>query len=136
MELCRSSVKLDHDVPICNAVMERNMEEVVLYCPMCHGRLLAADTPAPGHPPHRLPGETFFCPSCEMFVEPERGADTASTTDPAAHPIDAPPSDRGRARAAGSNAGGSQRGDSSDEGATQWRKDPIDDERNTWQDKD
>jgi hypothetical protein len=111
------------------------MEEVVLYCPMCHGRLLAADTPAPGHPPHRLPGETFFCPSCEMFVEPERGADTASTTDPAAHPIDAP-SDRGRARAAGSNAGGSQRGDSSDEGATQWRKDPIDDERNTWQDKD
>lgn len=42
----------------------------------------------------------------------------------------------GRSRTAGWNAGGSQRGDLSDEGASQWRRDPKEAERNTWQDKD
>jgi hypothetical protein len=98
------------------------MEEVVLYCPMCHGRVLAADTPLPGHPAQRLPGQQFYCPSCEMFVDAERGP-ASDETNPGAHPVDAPEND------------GRQRGDMSDQGATQWRKDPSETERNTWRDK-
>jgi uncharacterized Zn finger protein (UPF0148 family) len=110
------------------------MEEVVMYCPNCHRRVLAADSSMKGYPAHQVPTDgTFFCPSCEMFVQAVEGPDS-SDTDPAAHAIDVP-SDAGRARAAGSNAGGSQRGDLSDQGATQWRKDPGESERNTWSDK-
>jgi hypothetical protein len=68
-----------------------------------------------------------------MFVDAERGP-ASDETNPGAHPVDAPEND-GRPRAAGSNAGGSQRGDMSDQGATQWRKDPSETERNTWRDK-
>jgi hypothetical protein len=101
---------------------------------MCHGRLLAADAPIRDLKPQRLSGETYYCPSCEMFVEPEEVLagmeETLATIDP-----DITPEDRGRLRASGTNAGGSQRGDASDEGATQWRRDPQETERNTWKDK-
>jgi hypothetical protein len=43
--------------------------------------------------------------------------------------------DQGRTRESGSNAGGSQSGDDSDQGASQWRRDPKEAERNSWQDK-
>ena len=49
--------------------------------------------------------------------------------------IDAEFGDRGRSREDGSNAGGSQRGDNSDQGASQWRRDPKEAERNSWKDK-
>jgi hypothetical protein len=48
---------------------------------------------------------------------------------------DAATENRGRNRESGTNAGGSQRGDLSDEGASQWRVDPQDDLRNSWDDK-
>jgi hypothetical protein len=100
---------------------------------MCHGRVLAADTPAGDHPAQRLPGQNYYCPSCEMFVEPGNASSGESNLD-SIDPAETP-EDRGRPRAAGSNSGGSQRGDMSDQGATQWRKDPQDTERNTWKDK-
>jgi hypothetical protein len=110
------------------------MEEVVKYCRHCHRRVLAADTSMAGYPAHQVPSDgTYYCPSCEMFVEAVSGPDSGDMN-PAAHAVDAP-GDSGRARAAGSNAGGSQRGDLSDQGATQWRKDPGEAERNTWNDK-
>ena len=49
---------------------------------------------------------------------------------------DARSENQGRSREGGTNAGGSQRGDLSDQGATQWRQDPSEVERNTWRDKD
>ncbi|HEY6467374.1 MAG TPA: hypothetical protein VIY69_15350 [Candidatus Acidoferrales bacterium] len=111
------------------------MQGVIAHCPMCHGRLLTADAPIGDLKPQRIAGETYYCPTCEMFVEPEEGAvgieETLATIDP-----DITPEDRGRPRASGTNAGGSQRGDDSDEGASQWRRDPQETERNTWKDKD
>lgn len=114
------------------------MPGVIAHCPMCHGRLLAADSPIGELPEQRLPGDTFYCPSCEMFVEPDKSADESEgegeslkTIDP-----DITPDNTGRGRVAGSNAGGSQRGDLSDQGGTQWLRDPQESERNTWKDKD
>lgn len=111
------------------------MQGVIAHCPMCHNRLLTADAPIGDLKPQRLPGETYYCPTCEMFVEPEEGLDgmteTLATIDP-----DITPEERGRPRGSGTSAGGSQRGDLSDQGATQWRRDPQDTESNTWKDKD
>ncbi|HTZ74499.1 MAG TPA: hypothetical protein VMB47_11300 [Candidatus Aquilonibacter sp.] len=111
------------------------METAILHCPQCHGRLLAADAPIGDLPERRLAGEDYYCPSCEMFIEPDRSLETSeeslATIDPGVTP-----EDRGRWRAAGWNAGGSQRGDLSDQGATQWRRDPEEIERNTWKGKD
>ena len=110
------------------------MEAVILYCPQCHGRLLAADAGYPDLPPQQLAGEVFYCPSCEMFMEPAppRPGDptTLDTIDPGAVP-----ENRGRPIASGTTPGGSQRGDLSDEGASMWRQDPEDSKRNTWSDK-
>lgn len=107
------------------------MDDVSYYCPLCNGKVLLKDLKAPGEPPPRtpLPGETGYCPSCEMLVNPVVHSDFDS--DPRAHD----PENPGRSRAGGSNAGGSQRGDLSDQGASQWRVDPKESERNTWQDK-
>ena len=111
------------------------MQGVIAHCPMCHGRLLTADAPIRDLKPQRLAGETYYCPTCEMFVEPEAAPagmeETLATID-----SDITPEDRGRPRASGTNAGGSQRGDDSDQGAGQWRRDPQEAERNTWKDKD
>jgi hypothetical protein len=111
------------------------MQSLIAHCPMCHGRLLAADAQVGDLKPQRLTGQTYYCPSCEMFVEPEEAAagreETLTTID-----SDVTPEDRGRPRASGTNAGGSQRGDLSDQGASQWRRDAQETERNTWKDKD
>jgi hypothetical protein len=112
------------------------MEEIVYSCPICHGHVLLEDlaTPPGGEPPESLLKRKLYCPHCEMMVEPaaetpeqrhEEGADTR----------DAASENRGRARQGGTNAGGSQRGDLSDEGATQWRVDPGESVRNSWSDK-
>ena len=109
------------------------MRGVIAHCPMCHGRVLAADFPIGDLPEQRLPGETFYCPSCEMFVEPDKSAgesESLKTIDP-----DLTPENPGRTRVSGSNAGGSQRGDLSDQGGTQWLRDPQESEGNTWKDK-
>ena len=111
------------------------MQSVIAHCPMCHGRLLTADAPIGDLKPQRLAGETYYCPTCEMFVEPEAAPggieETLATIDP-----EITREDRGRPRSSGTNAGGSQRGDDSDQGASQWRRDPQEAERNTWKDKD
>ncbi|MGH9689369.1 MAG: hypothetical protein ACRD5K_20075 [Candidatus Acidiferrales bacterium] len=112
------------------------MENPMYSCPICHGNLLFEDMAAP---PGKRPVESaltqkFYCPHCEMLVEPV----ITSTEERAEEGIasrDAGTENRGRSSAAGSNAGGSQRGDLSDEGATQWRTDPRETERNTWEDK-
>jgi hypothetical protein len=97
-------------------------------CPICERQLdTGTRTPGAGESSGLLLGEKLYCPSCEMLVEPvvssgRVGADASDSL--------------GRTRCGGSNAGGSQRGDLSDQGASQWRKDPKDGERNTWKDKD
>lgn len=111
------------------------MPSIIAHCPMCHGRLLTRDARIGGLKPQRLPGGTCYCPTCEMFVEPEEGAAGMDETLAAINP-DTTPEDRGRPRASGTNAGGSQRGDLSDQGASQWRRDPRETENNTWKDKD
>lgn len=109
------------------------MEQVVLYCPNCRGHVLAADSQIGNLPVQRLPGHDYYCPSCEMFVNAVSGPGS-DEKNPAMHPEDAPLNE-GRSRTGGTNAGGSQRGDLSDQGATQWRRDPSETERNTWSDK-
>ena len=112
------------------------MEGVIVHCPNCRGRVLAADSRIGNLPAQRLPGHDYYCPSCEMFVEP--GGDAPSGKRETLDSIDPgeTPENRGKPLAAGTSAGGSQRGDLSDQGATQWRRDPTDTERNTWKDKD
>jgi rubredoxin len=105
------------------------------YCPICHGKVLFHDVMAPRdpHSGELLIPDKLYCPHCEMLVEPEV-VPVGGEAD-LAHPA-APAENRGRLRVGGSNAGGSQRGDLSDEGATQWRQDPTEGERNSWSDKD
>jgi hypothetical protein len=110
------------------------MEAEIVYCPNCHNRVLAAEKPTSDLPVQRVPGAGYYCPNCEMFVE--------AGPLPAGAPTKLGEIDRGgrlndpgRARTTGSNAGGSQRGDLSDQGGTQWRRDPTEAERNTWKDK-
>lgn len=93
------------------------MTDAPLYCPICHGQLLSRDSSIQ-HEPERAAGEKFYCPSCEMFVEPalSRGAGLSESPD-----RDDPEFNRGRTSQGGTNAGGSQRGDLSDEGATHTR---------------
>jgi hypothetical protein len=128
MEVRSHSVKL-----ITGQYQEGKMPGVITHCPVCHGRLLTAEAPIGDLKTQRLPGQKYYCPSCEMFIEPAESpvaSEALSSIDPGITP-----EDRGRPRAAGSNAGGSQRGDLSDQGATQWRRDPQEAERNTWKDK-
>lgn len=109
----------------------------LLYsCPVCHGHVLVADLTTPPSAPVRefVPGRKLYCPHCEMLVEPDVTTDEQRHQGAVAR-RDAASENRGRSRESGSNAGGSQRGDSSDEGATQWRVDPQDDLRNSWGDK-
>jgi hypothetical protein len=115
------------------------MPDPIYSCPICHGHVLVEDmaTPPGALPPDSQNLQKVYCPHCEMLVEPAitsaeeakeaQGEGTERRT--------AATENRGRSRIGGSNAGGSQRGDLSDEGATQWRTDPLEVERNTWQDK-
>jgi hypothetical protein len=107
------------------------MTDTPLYCPICRGRLLSRESSI-DHQPERVADDKFYCPSCEMFVEPtvsprHEGSEPPDRTDPQFN--------RGRTSQGGTNAGRSQRGDLSDEGATQWRRDPQETERNTWKEK-
>lgn len=104
------------------------MSESNYYCPVCGTRVLFSPTrTVPEAQPPR-PGENLYCPSCEMLVQPIDYSVRQPASDPQQNP--------GRNDAGGSNAGGSQRGDLSDQGATLWRSDPAETERNTWSDKD
>jgi hypothetical protein len=110
-------------------------EELAYICPLCHGKLLYRDVAKKtADAPRGQPGaEKFYCPHCEMLIEPMVG----TREEPAGMDFpEAARGNRGRTRAGGTNAGGSQRGDLSDEGATQWLRDPEESERNTWKDKD
>ena len=78
-----------------------------------------------------LATDEMYCPHCEMLVNAVPAPDVVGV-----RRTDAGEETRGRVQEGGSNAGGSQRGDSSDEGASQWRRDPAETERNTWADKD
>ena len=104
------------------------MHNAGYHCPICKGNVFSTMM----EPLHRTElltlaaGDTLYCPSCEMLVEPILGSPSLS-----------PVHDHlGRSRTGGSNAGGSQRGDLSDQGASQWRQDPQEGERNTWLEKD
>ena len=101
-----------------------------LICPICNKELSDASTakPGPGELTGSMPVETLYCASCEMLVAPLVGLASRVSVNASEN--------RGRIRSSGSNAGGSQRGDSSDQGASQWRTDPREAERSTWQDKD
>jgi predicted RNA-binding Zn-ribbon protein involved in translation (DUF1610 family) len=112
---------------------EVTMDELIYYCPQCGGKVLYEDeVPIDADANHPPSATTLYCPQCEMLVH--------AIAKPASEP---PPPNRetfgerrGRTREMGSNAGGGQRGDLSDQGATQWNVDPNEGERNTWQDKD
>jgi hypothetical protein len=112
-------------------------EETIVYsCPICHGHLVLEElTTPPGAPqPEMLLERKVCCPHCEMAVEP--AAVTAGQShNEGVDQRDAATANRGRSREGGTNAGGSQRGDLSDEGATQWRVDPDESLRNSWDDK-
>jgi hypothetical protein len=99
-------------------------------CPTCRKGLsdTGTITPGPGELPGSMPIETLYCASCEMLVVPLVSVAVRVSVNAS--------DNRGRIRSSGSNAGGSQRGDSSDHGASQWRTDPREAERNTWKDKD
>jgi len=114
------------------------MPDLTCYCPICHGKVLFHDetsaidkrTGAPLIP------DKLYCPHCEMLVAPEVVLAGGEESFESSHPeIDPAAENRGRSRQGGSNAGGSQRGDLSDQGGTQWRVDPDEGERNTWSDK-
>ncbi|HEX4074758.1 MAG TPA: hypothetical protein VHX49_05110 [Candidatus Acidoferrales bacterium] len=115
------------------------MADLNCYCPICHGKVLFHDAT---NPTAKLTGaplipNKLYCPHCEMLVAPEVvPADAGAEFESAHHEIDAATENRGRSRQSGSNAGGSQRGDLSDQGGSQWRVDPTEGERNTWSDKD
>ena len=112
------------------------MEDIVCSCPICQGQLLFEDlkTENAANSSEPLAAEKLYCPHCEMLVDPVISkVDSLGKGDPAYH--DAAPDNAGRTMAAGANAGGSQRGDLSDEGGTQWRTDPKEAERNTWRPK-
>jgi uncharacterized protein YbaR (Trm112 family) len=97
-----------------------------LICPICTRKLSAAGTT--GELAGSMPNETLYCASCEMLVAPLASSAPRVSVNAS--------DNRGHTRSGGSNGGGSQRGDSSDHGASQWRTDPREAERNTWQDKD
>jgi len=114
------------------------MENLVYWCPICHGKVLAEDVadPHPDHVGEQSDAPKLYCPHCEMLVEAVAVEPGALDSDRALYEEGAAAENRGRAREGGTNAGGSQRGDLSDQVATQWRQDPNEAERNTWQDKD
>jgi hypothetical protein len=105
------------------------MDDVIYVCPICQGKVLFEDMiDRRGQGP--LLADKLYCPHCEMLVEPviHSGAMEIGTRDAGSE-------NRGRSREGGSNAGGSQSGDMADQGASQWRRDPLEGERNSWRDK-
>lgn len=104
----------------------------VFNCPFCKGILVPPGGTNEARIADDLNWEELYCPSCEMLVDPIAStANEENTLD-----VNKMPQNPGRSRQSGSNAGGSQRGDDSDEGASQWLSDPKEIERNSWSDKD
>lgn len=101
-----------------------------LICPLCQKELAdnGIATPELGELAGSMPIETLYCASCEMLVAPLASSAPRVSVNAS--------DNRGRTRSNGSNGGGSQSGDDSDHGASQWRTDPREAERNTWKDKD
>jgi hypothetical protein len=112
------------------------MENLIYSCPICHGHVLAEDlaTPPGAQPSEIVAKEKLYCPHCEMLVTPTRETEEQREQE-GVEGRDAGTENHGRNRESGTNAGGSQRGDLSDEGASQWRVDPGESLRNTWDDK-
>jgi hypothetical protein len=114
------------------------MEKLIYYCPICGGKVLVEETINPRPEGVGEPGEPskLYCPHCEMLVVPLAASLATAQAAGTIRGTDAAIENRGRSREGGTNAGGAQRGDLSDQGAAQWRPDPREVERNTWQDKD
>ena len=99
-----------------------------VFCAICGTRILSAHDQV-NPPEHRAdPGEKLYCPHCEMMVD--------GVNAPHGQPHIQGLPNPGRTKSGGTNAGGSPRGDLSDQGATHWLQDPADAERNTCSDKD
>ena len=110
------------------------MEDLICYCPVCGGHVLGLEARQVYKETAAVIGK-LYCPHCEMLVEPV--AAPVDVLNPNLPPVFTPAPDyAGRSAADGSNAGGSQRGDLSDQGATQWRSDPRSAERETWSSKE
>jgi hypothetical protein len=112
------------------------METLTYICPICHGKVLFGDEAqlTAEDSSQRVTVDKLYCPHCEMLVEPMvRPSESSAAAGSGVG--DAGEENRGRTREGGSNGGGSQRGDMSDQGASQWRRDPQEGERNSWQDK-
>jgi len=96
------------------------MDGVLYSCPIRRGNVLFEDmsNPRAERTLDALMTQKLYCPHCEMLVEPVVMTEEQREKEGIAG-RDAGTENRGRSRTAGSNAGGSQRGDLSDEGATQ-----------------
>jgi hypothetical protein len=103
--------------------------DVILYCPVCHGRLLSEDVGVRGQV-QLLMGREFYCPSCEIYTKADPNPPVAHARPEDVNPADSPKTPIHSAR--GTNAGGSQGGDLSDEGAGLWYRDPKETDGRLW----
>jgi len=90
------------------------MDNLIYDCPIGHGQVPTegAIDPRPGEP--GAPA-TVYCPHCEMLVMPLAASSAAAESSGNIRTSDAESENRGRSRQGGTNAGGSQRGDLSDQ---------------------
>jgi hypothetical protein len=111
---------------------ETKMDDLLYVCPICQGKVLFEDV-IDLRGEESLLADKLYCPHCEMLVEPVIHS-TAIESERIGR-RDAGSENRGRSREGGSNAGGSQAGDLADQGASPWRRDPLEGERNSWRHK-
>ena len=112
------------------------MDSAMYYCPLCATQVLFDEGGVPGEPASVAPPvpQTMYCPQCEMLVNPVAASVALlDGGDPSFKGV--APENEGRSRADGTNAGGAQRGDLSDEGAALWRRDTSESGHDTWRDK-
>ena len=58
------------DVSATASAAEVRSDDAPFHCPMCKEQILSRDSTNVIPTVRRLAGKTFYCPSCEMFVEP------------------------------------------------------------------
>jgi len=58
------------DVSATASAAEVRSDDAPFHCPMCKKQILSRDSTNVIPTVRRLAGKTFYCPSCEMFVEP------------------------------------------------------------------
>jgi hypothetical protein len=104
------------------------MDELIYVCPICQGEVLFEDT-IDLRGGELLLADRLYCPHCEILVEPV--IHSAAMRSERARMRDAGSENRGRSREGGSSAGGSQSGGLAHQGASQWRRDPLEGERNS-----